>query len=133
MKKVSERLHKLIVNGTGVVGFNSEGEKGNAPSSIRKLFLDDLEIKRDGQLLVVGWAEGRDHLLVRRDSEHLEESLKRIAFEGYDPNAIHLENYDKDYWEINAMPEPAAYGAGLMLGVVGLVRYRKRRKIVTSA
>jgi len=77
--------------------------------------------------LVKEWEWGRDHLLVKRDSEYLEESLKRIKFEGYDPNAVHLVGYDKDYWEINALPEPATYGAALALASLGLCYHRRRQ------
>jgi len=125
--EVSQRLHALVTDGLGELIFGDIGDI-NFPHGERYLYLDDLEIKDSSNLLVTSWAEGRDHLLVRRDSEHLQESLKRMEFEGYDPNAIHLVDYDKDYWEINAMPEPAAYGAGLVLGALGISYYRRRQR-----
>jgi len=124
---ISQKLHSLQVTGEGMLSFERPDDSFEKHGQ-RHLYLDDLEITKGSNLLVRFWAEGRDHLLVRRDSEHLLESLKRIQFEGYDPNAIHLADYDKDYWEINAMPEPATYGAGLMLGVLGFIRYRRFQK-----
>jgi|GEM_PF-704811 len=123
---ISEKLSAIVVSvARGMVIFGSD-DSSYFPHGQKHLYLDDLEIKEGSTLLITDWAEGRDHLLVRRDSEHLEESLKRILFNGYDPNAIHLEGYNDEYWEINGAPEPATYGAGLMLGVLGLVRYRRR-------
>jgi len=113
-----------VIDGTGILNFNATA----APHYTRTLFLDDLEVKVDSMLSVREWKSGLDHLLVRKDSAHLQESLKRMQFAGYDPNAIHLVDYNKDYWEISALPEPAAYGAGLMLGGIGFARYRRRRK-----
>jgi len=123
-ENISEGFHKLFVDGRGVFDFDQTDPR-NFLHGQRHLYLDDLEIEKDSRLLVRQWEEGRDHILVRRDSEHLEESLKRIQFEGYDPNAVHLEDYDENYWEINAMPEPATYGAALSLVALGLARYRK--------
>jgi len=125
-QNISEKIHKLVVDGGAVLNFDQSSPR-HFPHGQRHLYLDDLEIKEGSTLFVKEWAEGRDHILVRRDSEHLEESLKRMHFEGYDPNAVHLEDYDKDYWEINAMPEPATYGAGLSLVALGLARYRRQR------
>jgi len=124
---ITQKLNSIIVDGVGAINFEEFGDT-TFPHGQRHLFLDDLEIKEGSGLFVREWAEGRDHILVRRDSEHLQESLKRIQFEGYDPNAVHLEDYDKDYWEINAMPEPATYGAGLIVGALGIAYYRRRQK-----
>jgi len=126
-ENISQKLHSLQVTGEGVLSFERPDDSFESHGQ-RHLYLDDLEIKEGSNLFVKEWAEGRDHLLVRRDSEHLLESLKRMQFEGYDPNAIHLVDYDKDYWEINAMPEPATYGAGLALGALGIIRYRRFQK-----
>jgi len=123
-ENISQKIHSLEVTGEGVLSFERPDDSFESHGQ-RHLYLDDLEIKEGSSLLVQFWQEGRDHLLVRRDSKNLQESLKRIHFEGYDPNAIHLEDYDKDYWEINAMPEPAAYGAGLVLITLGFIRYRR--------
>ncbi|KXU34374.1 hypothetical protein AXK11_08680 [Cephaloticoccus primus] len=125
-ENIEEVFHRLVIEGRGGISF--EGGRPDFIHGQRHLFLDDLEVKADSMLSVTEWEWGRDHLLVRRDSKHLQESLKRMQFAGYDSNAIHLVDYNKDYWEISALPEPAAYGAGLMLGVIGFARYRRRRK-----
>jgi len=124
---ISESFAKLIVEADAVLTFGDKYDIHRGHGQ-RHLFLDDLEITEGSSLFVREWSEGRDHLLVRRDSEHLAESLKRLHFEGYDPNAIHLEDYDKDYWEINGAPEPATYGACSILAALGLIRYRKHRR-----
>jgi len=117
-----ESFHKLVVEGKSVLQFRGE------VSGKRFLYLDDLSIDKGAKLLVRGWLEGTHFFLVRKTSRNLEAALKRIAFQGYDPNAIHLEDYSSEYWMINGAPEPATYGAGLMLGVLGLVRYRRRQR-----
>jgi len=122
--RVSQVLSKLTVEGEVGIDYH----KTDFGDSERFLYLGELVISDHSFLRIQNWKEGRDHLLVRRDSAHLEESLKRIAFEGYDPNAVHLEDYDKDYWEINAMPEPVAYGAGLGVVSFGLVGYRRYQR-----
>jgi len=94
----------------------------------RTLYLDDLMIESGGTLHVNGWSKDKALLLVRKDSVNLQESLARISFTGYDPNAIHLENHNSDYWEINPLPEPATYGAILGAAGLGLVIYRKKRR-----
>jgi len=72
------------------------------------------------------WEAGRDHLLVRKDSTHLEEALKKISIDGWAKNQVYLKDYDKDYWSIEAAPEPATYGA-IFVGLgLGLFICRKR-------
>ncbi|KXU36712.1 hypothetical protein AXK12_02860 [Cephaloticoccus capnophilus] len=85
-------------------------------------------VRSSGTLTVLDWKEGRDFILVKKTSKNVEDALKKMKFEGYDPSKIHLEDYNSEYWMINGAPEPATYGAGLMLGVLGLVRYRRRQK-----
>jgi len=93
------------------------------------LYLDDLLVGQGGSLTVMGWLDGQDFLLVRKDSKGLDDALKKLEFEGYDRNRIHLVDFNKDYWEISAAPEPVTYGAILgglgLLVVVGRCRWRK--------
>jgi len=121
---VTQSFKQLIVDNSGVLLF---GHKDSA-TTIKKLYLDDLLIRSSGELKVQGWAEGRDFIFVKKTSENLEDALKKMKFVGYDPSKIHLEDYNSEYWMINGAPEPATYGAGLMLGVFGLVWYRRRQK-----
>jgi len=96
----------------------------------RFLYLDNLIIKEDSLLSVVGWIDGVDHLLVRRDSAHLADALKKIQFAGYDPKTVNRRDFNSDYWELYAeLPEPAVYGA--ILGGLGtaLALWSKRRRI----
>jgi len=62
------------------------------------LYLDELIISDASLLEVQGWKAGRDWLLVRKTSKSLSDALRKIRFEGYDPNAVHLEEYNKEYW-----------------------------------
>jgi len=89
--------------------------------------LDDLIVAEGAHLTVVGWEEGRDFLLVRKSSQHLADALRKMEFNGYDRNNIHLEDYDSEYWSIEAAPEPAVCGAALGAAGLGLWRWRRRK------
>jgi len=121
---VTQSFKQLIVDNSGTLAF----EHQNSATTIKKLYLDDLLIRYGGELRVEGWAEGRDFILVKKTSRNLGDALRRMKFVGYDPSKIQLEDYNSEYWEVKGAPEPATYGAGLMLGVLGLVRYRRRGK-----
>jgi len=45
---------------------------------------------------------------------------------GWGKNQVYLKDYDKDYWSIEAAPEPSIYGG--IFGIVGvaIVALRKR-------
>ncbi|KXU36460.1 hypothetical protein AXK11_04505 [Cephaloticoccus primus] len=66
-------------------------------------------------------------MLVRKDSKHLADALKKITIDGWAKNQIYLKDYDKDYWSIEAAPEPATCGALLGALGLGLVAWRRRR------
>jgi len=123
----SEKIHALVVeSGRGIFSFSHPVKtKDNAS---RTLILDDLIIKDGATLRIAAWEAGRDHFLVRKDSKHLADALKKISIDGWAKNQIYLKDYDKEYWSIEAAPEPATYGA--IFGAVGLAlwgwRYRKR-------
>jgi len=120
----SNSLKKLTVEGNGVIAFDH-----TSVFKFKKyLYLDDLLIRRGGSLTVTGWLDGQDFLLVRKDSKGLAAALKKIDFQGYNRNNIHLVNFNKEYWEISAAPEPATYG--VILGAIGLgvVGWRRQRR-----
>jgi len=121
-----EKIHSLVVD-RGSTVFNFVHPVRRPDDASRTLFLDDLIIKDGASLQMQGWKAGRDHLLVRKDSKHLEDALKKLSIDGWAKNQIYLKDYDKDYWSIEAAPEPSTYGA--ILGAVGLgiVALRKRR------
>jgi len=116
--KMTEKFHKLVVKGEGRLLFHRH-------PNTRILFLDDLLIEEGGTLHIGDWVDGVTRLLVRKDSENLGASLKRISFEGYEPNKINLVNYNSDYWEVSALPEPATYGAVVLCGLT--VWWRRQR------
>jgi len=90
--------------------------------------LDDLEVTLGSYLLIKEWKDGRDRLLVKKDSAHVKDSLARIEFEGHDTRTVNIRDYDANYWEIYALvPEPAAYGT--VLGAVGLAVFFCRQRL----
>jgi len=93
---------------------------------LKPLYLDDLIIDDGSFIDITGWREGEDFFLVRKDSQHLSDSLKKIRFLGYAPNDLHLEEFNKDYWTISGAPEPATYGAVFGMLGLGIFIYRKR-------
>jgi len=126
---LSNRFLKLVVEGGSILNF-CHYDEARTYKSKRYLYLDDIDISQDGSLIVKEWSEGRDFLLVRKGSNGLDDALKKLEFEGYDRNNIHLVDYNKDYWEISAAPEPAIFGA--IFGLAGLavvvVRRRQRKR-----
>jgi len=96
---MTESFHRLVVKGEGLLYFYQK-------PTYRTLFLDDLQIESGGLLRVADWTDGVTKLLVRKDSEHLDESLSRIRFDGYAPARISLVEHDANYWEVSALPLP---------------------------
>ncbi|WP_156469215.1 PEP-CTERM sorting domain-containing protein [Cephaloticoccus primus] len=118
-----QSLKKLTVDeGRGVVEFSRLYNHDR-----RFLYLDDLMIADGAGLDIRGWEEGFSYLLVRKDSKHLADALKKITFDGYLPGRVHLEDFNKDYWQISGTPEPATYGAIFAGAGVGLIVWRRRR------
>jgi len=117
-KNIKEVFNELKVNGNAVVSFSLD--RNEKPHGLREIILDDLHVTEGSHLLVQEWQDGRDRLLVRKDSTHVRDSLGRIEFENHDTRTVNLRDYDKDYWELYALvPEPTTYGA--IFGAVGLV------------
>jgi len=117
-KNIKEVFSGIKVDGNAVVTFSLDYNK--KPHGIREIILDDLQVLEGSHLLVKEWQDGRDRLLVRKDSAHVRDSLGRIEFENHDTRSVNIRDYDKDYWEIYALvPEPSTYGA--LFGTVGLM------------
>jgi len=133
LKDIKEKIHELAVEGgQGVLNFGHNPKNRNDHFT-KTLILDDLIIKDGATLRIIGWKEDRDHLLVRKDSEHLKDALKKLSIDGWQKNQVYLKDYDKDYWSIEAAPESSTYGA--ILGGVGLaiVLFRRRCGSVRGA
>jgi len=124
---ITETFHQLTVDGRNVLDFGS-GDSLGYKHGIRKLILDDLEILAGGHLGIRRWQSQRDFLLVRKDSKHLADAMKKITIDGWAENQVYLKDYDKDYWSIEAAPEPATYGALLSGLGLGFAVWRKRQK-----
>jgi len=122
----TELLHKLVIEGESKLQFRIY----ETTLDKRFLYLDDLLIADGGKLLVQGWKEGIHWLLVRKTSANIDDALKKIAFVGYLPGGTHLEDYNRDYWAISGVPEPATYTP--IFGAIGLVIWQKRRRRVND-
>jgi len=122
-----EKIRALIVEkGVGRFDF---GHTERSINDKRTLILDDLMISKGALLRIIRWQEGRDHLLVRKDSKHLADAMKKITIDGWAKNQVYLKDYDKDYWSIEAAPEPAICGA--ILGAMGLGVFVLRRRLAS--
>jgi len=120
-----EKIHSLIVKGGGDINFHAYPWELH---STRRFYLDDIEVAFGSELLIKAWALGRDHILVRKDSEHFSDSLSRIKFQGRREPKASLQDYDANYWQIiPGFPEPTTYGAILSVASLGFVFYRKQK------
>jgi len=128
VEPASEKVHTLVVErGKGIFHFTHSQKFKDVVK--KTIILDDLIINDGASLRIVSWEEGRDHFLVCKDSKHLADAMKKISIDGWAKNQIYLKSYDKDYWSIEAAPEPATYGAifgGVALALMGC-RQRRRR------
>ncbi|WP_197456827.1 PEP-CTERM sorting domain-containing protein [Cephaloticoccus primus] len=118
-------FRNLTIEDNGIVNFIHRDR--DSQKSKYYIKVDNLIINKDGHLQVQGWQEGRDFLLVRKDSTALRDALTKVSFAGYNSGNIHLEDYDSEYWSISAAPEPAMYGALFGAAGIGLWGWRKRR------
>jgi len=120
---MTERFHRLTVQGEAVLYFFRR------PAS-RSLYLDDLLIEYGGVLHIADWEYSSCSLLVRKSSDNLAYALNKIDFMGQPKRGIGLIDRS-DYWEIVPWktPEPATYGAIFGAIGLGLVVWRKRRRI----
>jgi len=124
---ITNTFRNLTVEDSGVVHFNHD--EGNSQESKYYIKIDDLVINRGGHLQVQDRKEGRDFLLVRKTSAALADALTKMTFAGYDPNAIHLESFNSEYWSISATPEPNTTGAILGAVGMGIWSWRKRKQL----
>jgi len=122
-----EKIHELVVeSGTGIFNFMHSNKFRDLAK--KTILLDDLVINGKASLRIVGWEAGRDFFLVRKDSQHLADAMKKISIDGWQKNQIYLRDYDRDYWSIEAAPEPVICGAVLSAVGVLLGRYRRARR-----
>jgi len=127
---IEQSLSRLVVEGSSILNLSGNGIYFNA-----KFILDDLFINNDSLFVIRGWVEGWKSLLVRKDSEHLQDALSKIKFEGRSEPKASVRDYNNDYWEIiPGFPEPSTYGAfwgglGLLLTLSRNGRCFWRRKL----
>jgi len=122
----TEKIGSLVVDGYGMIKF-----RHNEWSDRGYFYLNDLIINPDSIIQVEEWLEGYSHLLVRKDSKHLNDAWNKIRFKNTN-GEVGVRDYDNDYWEIGVgadfrpLPEPTTYGAAL--GAVGLGLWLSRRR-----
>jgi len=125
MLPTTEKIHKLVVqSGNGILNFQRHTDVRDRAQ--RLFYFDDIIINNGASLTVLGWETGRDYFLVRKNSPHLKDALKKLMIHGWGKNQVYLKSYDKDYWSIEAAPEPSTYGALFGALGLGLVARRKR-------
>jgi len=125
---ISNTFDRLSIENSGIIKFNHRIENsGNNTPNKYYIRLDDLFINSGGLLTIQDWQAERDFLLVRKTSANLADALTKMAFEGYDRNNIHLRDFNSDYWQISALPEPTTYGALLGAAGLGLWAWRRRK------
>jgi len=123
---ITNTFKNLTIEDNGIIHFNhAEGNSANAKYYI---YLDDLIINQGGHLEVKDWQDGRDFLLVRKNSQNLADALGWMKFEGYNPADIHLRDFNSTYWQISALPEPTTYSAIVGLTGLGLWTWRQRKR-----
>jgi len=126
---LKETIAELVVEGNGIVQFNGDDNNGTTHGT-RTLILEDLIVRDNSLLKITGWKDGRDHLLVRKNSGNLADALKKIEFEGHDTRTVNKRDFDNEYWEIWAqVPEPTTYGAIIGSVALGLLACRNRPPI----
>jgi len=126
-KNLTESIHQLVVEGTGKIDFGGESYRGE-----HALYLDDLEIKAGGRLIIENWKEGRDYLLVRKDSRHLQDALSKIEFAD-GRKWGDLVDLGGAYYSISNAPEPAIFGAGVMAAGLVTLAWQRRRAAKSTA
>jgi len=120
---ISQSLHRLKVEGSSFFNFSPYNYR-------QELILDDLLINRDGLLTIRSWRDQFHFLLIRKDSEHLQDALGKIKFAGQEQKRAGLKEYNSDYWKIGpGFPEPTTYGAIFGAVGLGLAVWRKRRRV----
>jgi len=120
---ITQHVHKVAVEESAIFSFGAHEVAGQ-----RFLILDDLVID-PGRVFTISWYFSDTHLLVRKDSKHLSESLSRIRFSQHPGKPAGIKEYNSDYYEIGpGLPEPTTYGALLAAAGLGLWTWRKRCK-----
>jgi len=130
----TQSLRELHIIDRGTLDFTN----GN-PAAPNRLFLDLLTFNNaSAQLLVRGWHEYEDFLLIKKTAYAVgrwPELLSQIWFDGYSLDySLRVKDYNNDYyqitpwgdWAVSAMPEPSTYGA--LLGLVGLALWGWRKR-----
>jgi len=120
-KNITQSLHQLVIEGTGKIDFGDTWRSGK-----NTLYLDDLEIRGNGRLIITNWREGESFLLVHKDSVHLKDALSKIEFAD-GRKWGDLVSFDGEYYSISNVPEPAIFGAGVMAVGLGALAWKRKR------
>jgi len=123
-----QHAYSLYVEGRGTLDF-----VGGTESAPNMLWLEEFDLAdfETTMLFIRNWEDKRDVLLVRHDYPNIgridADFLARINFEGY--GGAEWVYWSDEYWEIRPFPEPATTGAILGAVGLGLVAYRRRKRL----
>ncbi|WP_156469287.1 hypothetical protein, partial [Cephaloticoccus primus] len=126
---ISQTISDLYVLEHGIIEFDS----GSSPDSPNTLYIEQSfgmegELGSDELLLVRGWRQYSDRILIRRTAAINHADLSKIKFEGYE--STRLVDYNAHYLELagfGVVPEPAVYGALIGTFSLGFFAWRERR------
>ncbi|KXU37088.1 hypothetical protein AXK12_02270 [Cephaloticoccus capnophilus] len=132
-KGVSQKLSKLVIEGSSVIEFIdpfiTDG-KGTSPNK-NALYIDELDLR--GELTIRGWDKHDTQIFIKSSVQPDAELLAKIHVEGH--ANLRVSQTSDGYWSLEAVPipEPAICGAIVAPGVLALAAWRRRARASESA
>jgi len=125
-----QNAYQLQVEGRGTLDF-----AGGTESAPNQLFLEHLILADfdTTMLFIRNWIDQQDFLLVRRSQANINridsDFLSRIYFEDHGGPGAEWVYWNDLYWQIRPLPEPSTYGAIFGIVGLGLITWRKWRRV----